>query len=70
MIEARDNGNPQKSSDVNVGIDITQTVNAYPQWERDYSASPIKLSENVPVNYIVKRLKAISSVPDTTVSFT
>ena len=35
-------------------IDITQTINAYPQWLQDYSAQPIQLSENVPVNYIVK----------------
>ena len=68
-VEGRDGGSPSRSSDVTVSIEITQTVNAYPQWVQDYSAEPIKLSENVPVNYIVKRLKALSSVPDATVNY-
>lgn len=44
-------------------------VNQYPQWIDDYSAEPIFLMENVPINYIVRRLKAISSVPDATVNY-
>ena len=67
-IEARDKGNPSKKSTVPIKIIITQTVNAYPQWLADYSATPIPLPENVPVNYVVKRLKAVSTVRDATVS--
>ena len=67
-IEARDKGTPSKKSTVPIKIIITQTVNAYPQWLADYSATPIPLPENVPVNYVVKRLKAVSTVRDATVS--
>ena len=42
-------------------------MNAYPQWLADYSATPVPLPENVPVNYVVKRLKAVSTVRDATV---
>ncbi len=69
-IEARDKGTPSKASVVPIKLKITQTVNAYPQWFADYSATPIPLPENVPVNYVVKRLKAVSTVRDATVSGT
>ena len=68
-IEARDNGDTPKKRQVKVSIDITQTVNAYPQWKEDYSARAIMLPENVPVNYLVKRLKANSNMPDATVNY-
>ena len=61
-IRAQDRGNPPKHSVVTLRVLITQTVNAYPQWLEDYSRSPIKLSENAPRDYIVKRLKAISTM--------
>lgn len=69
VIVARDNGKRPKNRTVDVKIDITQTVNAYPQWVEDYSARPIQLPENVPVNYLVKRLKAYSNMPDATVNY-
>jgi hypothetical protein len=50
-------------------IQITQTVNAYPQWVEDYSEAPVQLSENAPVNTIVKKVKAISSIPDSYVNY-
>ena len=37
-------------------------MNAYPQWDEDYSQTPIKLSENAPRDYIVKRMKAQSTM--------
>lgn len=52
-----------------MSIQITQTVNAYPQWLDDYSSTPITLSENAPVNTIVKRVKATSSIPDSYVNY-
>ena len=68
-VEARDQGREPMTRSVKVQIDITQTVNAYPQWVEDYSARPIQLPENVPVNYLVKRLKAFSNMPDATVNY-
>ena len=50
-------------------IEITQTINAYPQWDEDYAATPARISENAPVNTIVKRLKAGSSIPDSLVNY-
>ena len=61
-VRAQDRGNPPKESIVVVHVLITQTVNAYPQWLDDYSKTPIKLSENAPRDYIVKRLKAVSTM--------
>ena len=63
-VEARDRGNPARQNFVDVKLSITQTVNAYPQWERDYSLTPIRLSENDPRDFIVARLKAVSTQPD------
>ena len=54
---------PPKRSSVHVDIAITQTVNAYPHWVRDYSTKTIKLSENAPINTIVERLKAVAATP-------
>lgn len=50
-------------------IEITQTINAYPQWVEDYSLTPTRVSENAPVNTIVRRLKATSSIPDSLVNY-
>jgi len=50
-------------------IDITQTINAYPQWVEDYSLVPARIGENAPVNTIVKRLRATSSIPDSLVHY-
>jgi len=54
---------------VRMDIDITQTVNAYPQWEEDYSLRTARISENAPTNTIVMRLKATSSIPDSLVNY-
>lgn len=50
-------------------IEITKMMNAYPQWIEDYSSKPVRISENVPVNYIVARLKATSSMPNSDVNY-
>jgi len=50
-------------------IEITQTTNAYPQWSEDYSAIPTRISENAPVNTIVRRLKATSAIPDSLINY-
>lgn len=68
-IEARDKGEPVKSTQVTMDIEITQTINAYPQWVEDYSLVPTRVSENAPVNTIVRRLKATSSIPDSLVNY-
>lgn len=68
-IEARDKGVPMKSFIVRMDIEITKTINAYPQWVEDYSIVSARLSENAPVNTIVKRLKATSSIPDSLVNY-
>jgi Cadherin domain len=68
-IEARDKGSPSKSSLVRMDVEITQTINAYPQWSEDYSLVPARISENAPVNTIVKRLRATSSIPDSLVNY-
>ena len=68
-IEARDKGIPSRSGFVRMDIEITQTTNAYPQWQEDYSLVPARISENAPVNTVVKRLKAFSSIPDSLVNY-
>ena len=68
-IEARDRGLPSKSSFVRMDIEITQTVNAYPQWVEDYTTVVARISESEPVNTIVRRLKAISTIPDSLVNY-
>lgn len=68
-VVARDKGEPPKSSVVRMEIEITQTMNEYPQWVEDYSAFPIRISENAPVNYPVKRFKARSTVPDSSLNY-
>ena len=68
-IEARDKGSPTRSSFVRMDIDITQTINAYPQWVEDYSLVPARIGENAPVNTIVKRLRATSSIPNSRVHY-
>lgn len=50
-------------------IEVTETMNAYPQWAEDFTLSPARVSENAPVNTIVKRLKATSSIPDSLVNY-
>jgi hypothetical protein len=69
QIEARDKGTTPKHSIVKMDIEITQTINAYPQWVEDYSLTSVKISENAPVNTLVKVLKAISSIPDSQVNY-
>lgn len=68
-VEARDKGTPSKSSHVLMDIDITQTINAYPQWVEDYSLVPARIGENSPVNTVVKRLRATSSIPNSLVHY-
>jgi len=68
-IEARDKGTPSRSSTVHMDIYITQTINAYPQWVDEYSLVPARISENAPVNTIVKRLRATSSIPNSLVNY-
>ena len=54
LIVARDAGSPSLSADVNMTVRITQTVNEYPRWVRDYSSDPpIRIPESVPVNFEV-----------------
>ena len=60
VVEARDLSMSPRSDTVHVTLKITQTVNAYPQWQQDYSATPISVRENAPRDDIVKRLKAVS----------
>jgi len=68
-IEARDRGSPMKNSFVRMDIEITQTVNAFPQWLDDYTTVMTRVSENAPVNTEVMRLKATSSIPDSLVNY-
>jgi len=68
-IEARDKGTPTRSSYVHMDIAITQTMNAYPQWVEDYSLTPARIGENAPVNTVVKRLRATSSIPNSLVHY-
>ena len=68
-IRAEDHGNPSKSTTVDMSIEITQTMNAYPQWVEDYSARPIKLSENALMNTVVTKVQATSSIPDAYVNY-
>ena|SRR6218665_726409 len=60
---------PPKSAFVRMDIEVTQTMNAYPQWLEDYTLSPARIGENAPVNTVVKRLKATSSIPDSLVNY-
>jgi hypothetical protein len=70
LIVARDHGEPPRSAEVTMDIEITQTTNEYPQWVEDYSgAPPIRFSENAPVNYEVGRFRAISTVPDASLNY-
>ena len=70
VIGARDHGEPSRSADVIMDIEITQTTNEYPQWVEDYSGmSPIRFSENVAVNHEVARFRAISTVQDTSLNY-
>lgn len=70
LIVARDHGDPPRSANVTMDIEITQTTNEYPQWIEDYSgAPPIRFSENAPVNYEVGRFRAISTVPDASLNY-
>ena len=68
-VEARDQGAPSKSSFVRLDVEITQTVNVYPQWERDYTGMVARVSESAPVNTAVMRLKATSGIPDSLVNY-
>ena len=69
-VEARDKGVPSKVSTAQVNVYITQTMNVYPQWERDYSILPITISENVGVDQIIMRMKATSGNDDSLVHYT
>jgi len=56
LIVAVDGGSPSLSAEVTMDVQITETVNEYPQWLRDYSADPpIRIPESVPVNWEVAR---------------
>lgn len=70
MVEARDKGVPSKSNVAQVTVYITQTMNVYPQWDRDYSQTPLTISENVPVDTIIMRMKATSGNDDSLVHYT
>ena len=50
-------------------IEITQTMNEYPQWVEDYTSASVRLSENVQVNHPVKIIKATSTVPDSSLNY-
>jgi len=53
-----------------MNIEITQTINEYPQWVMDYSsAPPIRIPESVPVNFEVGRFRATSTVPDASLNY-
>ncbi|ESN95524.1 hypothetical protein HELRODRAFT_179299 [Helobdella robusta] len=69
VIEARDKGVPPQSSISHMEIKITQKSNAYPSWDKDYSQIPLTVSENAPENTIITRLRAHSSIPDSTVNY-
>jgi len=70
LIVARDAGAPPLSARVTMDIEITQTVNEYPQWVTDYSsAPPIRIPESVPVNFEVGRFRATSTVPDASLNY-
>lgn len=70
LIAARDAGSPALSAQVTMDIEITQTINEYPQWVTDYSsAPPIRIPESVPVNYEVARFRATSTVPDASLNY-
>jgi len=67
---ARDSGSPSLNADVTMNVEITQTMNEYPQWVRDYSADPpIRIPESVPVNWEVARFRATSTVPDASLNY-
>ena len=67
---ARDCGSPPLSAEVSINIEITQTINEYPQWVTDYtSAPPIRIPESVPVNFEVGRFRATSTVPDASLNY-
>jgi len=70
LIVARDAGSPALSANVTMHIEITQTINEYPHWVRDYSsAPPIRIPESVPVNHEVGRFRATSTVPDASLNY-
>ena len=70
LIIAQDAGAPALSADVTMHIEITQTINEYPQWVMDYSsAPPIRIPESVPVNFEVGRFRATSTVPDASLNY-
>jgi len=70
LIVARDGGIPPLSAEVTMNVEITQTINEYPQWVADYSsAPPIRIPESVPVNFEVGRFRATSTVPDGSLNY-
>jgi len=70
VIAARDGGSPSLSAEVTMSVQITQTVNEYPRWVRDYSSDPpIRIPESVPVNWEVARFRATSTVPDASLNY-
>ena len=70
LIAASDGGSPPLSAEVAMDVEITQTINEYPQWIRDYSAGPpIRIPESVPVNFEVGRFRATSTVPDASLNY-
>jgi len=70
LIAARDGGSPALSAEVTMNVEITQTTNQYPQWIRDYSSDPpIRIPESVPVNFVVGRFRATSTVPDASLNY-
>ena len=70
LIVAHDSGSPSLNAVVTMTINITQTVNEYPRWLRDYTADPpIRLAESAPVNWEVARFRATSTVPDQSLNY-
>ena len=55
-------GDPPKSSEAKIVVEVLAKVVDMPQWMEDYSKSTIFVDENVPVNHPVKRFKAVSSL--------
>jgi len=52
-LEARDGGVPPRSSRVRLDVEITRRSNAYPQWDKDYTAVVERVSESAPVNTVL-----------------
>lgn len=68
-VEARDKGFPMRSAVTRIEVEIIRGSNPSPQWVEDYSLVPVLISENTPVNTVVKQLRAISPLPHSPVHY-